>query len=471
MTTESDVPEALVGPDRRGRWIWLAPLAALALALFLARQAFAGSGPEITVRFAHGHGIEAGDTLRHLGIRVGRVERVELTSELDAVVCHIQLESAAAGLARSGTRFWIVRPHVSLEGVGGLETLVGARYVAALPRTGVREPVAAQREFLGLDTPPLLESVEPGGLELVLNAPRRFGLMPGAPLYYRQIQIGSVVGVDLSSDATTVEVRLYVRPAYAPLVRRNSRFWQVTGIDMRLALTAGFSFELESLRTLITGGVALATPDDPGPLVQNGHMFELRERYEDAWTEWRPAIPIGSTLLPEGARMPRPTRAVLRWVEGRFLKADEERRGNMLPLEVGLLTPADLLRSPNASGTARLEVAGEAVGLDREALWESGGLALVDVVLPGLDPWPSARIRPMGEPEDCLVVADGLAPQALSAARFAVVDQGWRVEKLVAFDALWHGASVVARSDGALLGALLVDAGRGTVVAVAPALE
>lgn len=461
------VPRAHVGRDRAASWIWLVPLIAVGLAALLLSRALAERGPTISVRFDQGYGIKAGDPVRHLGITVGRIEGVQATPELDAVLCRILLDQASQGLARAGTRFWIVRPHVSLDGVGGLETLVGARYIAATPVVAP-EQAEEQFEFRGLDTPPLLERVEPGGLEIVLNAPRRFGLLPGAPLYYRQIQVGSVVDVSLSSDATTVEVRAYLRAAFAPLVRRNTRFWQVTGIDMRLALTEGFSFELESLRTLISGGVALATPNDPGPSVQNGHVFLLRESYDDEWLEWRPAIPIGSTLLPEGAPMPRPSRAVLRWVAGRFLKTDEERRGNMLQLAQGLLAPADMLRPPAESiaGSARLEVAGEGLALDRELLWQHDGLALVDVRLSGREPWPAERVRAMAEPEDCLVVAEGLAPQALSAARFSEQDSGWRVEKMLTFESRWHGASVVARSDGQLVGVLLLDGDRGSVVPV-----
>ena len=36
-------------------------------------------------------------------------------------------------LACEGSRFWIVRPQVSLSRVAGLETVVGARYIGALP--------------------------------------------------------------------------------------------------------------------------------------------------------------------------------------------------------------------------------------------------------------------------------------------------------------------------------------------------
>lgn len=460
------VPEAEVVRARRFSPILLVPLAALLLAGWLARSAWSATGPEVVVRFDQGHGIKAGDTLRHRGITVGEVRAVRLAQDLQSVALTIRLDRAAAGLARSGTRFWIVRPTVSLEGVAGLETIVGARYVAALPGpTGGEE----QHEFIGLETPPLLQSGETGGLEVVLSAPRRFGLLRGAPIYYRQMQVGSVVGITLSSDATSVEVSAYIEPAFAPLVRTNTRFWQVSGIDMKLALTEGLSLRMESLRTLISGGIALATPNDPGPPVTTGHVFLLRDRYEDDWLEWRPAIPIGSSLLPEGAIMPEPLRAVLRWRRGRFLAIDQERVGNLLQLARGVVGPADLLTLPDEAiegEPVRLEVAGKEYGLEAEVLWSSPELKVLDLTIPGAAVWPEERVRVPDGPEDCLVVADGLAPQALSAARLSPSERGWEVEKRLTFEPRWHGAIVLSREDGMLVGVLLVTDGRAVVAPV-----
>jgi hypothetical protein len=64
-------------------------------------------------------------------------------------------------------------------------------------------------------------------------------------------------------------------------------------------------------------------------------------------------------------------------------------------------------------------------------------------------------------------VADPTAtPLPLAAPRLAVVDGGWSVDPAVSVDESWHGAAVVARDDGYLVGLLLVEDGEARVALV-----
>ena len=66
-----------------------------------------------------------------------------------------------------GTRFWLVKPRVSLAGVTGLETLVSGVYIAVDPVKGEKE----ERYFTALKEPPPLSDKLPG-LHLTLKADR-----------------------------------------------------------------------------------------------------------------------------------------------------------------------------------------------------------------------------------------------------------------------------------------------------------
>src|SRR5436309_3486260 len=81
----------------------------------------------------------------------------------------------ARAVAVQESRFWIVRPQAALTGFSGLDTVVGAKYVAILPGGG-----APERRFVGLEEPPVLElePPEPGGLRIVLESGRLGGLRP-----------------------------------------------------------------------------------------------------------------------------------------------------------------------------------------------------------------------------------------------------------------------------------------------------
>ncbi|MEW6074434.1 MAG: MlaD family protein [Planctomycetota bacterium] len=451
------LPAARVAPVRGWSWSWLLPIAALLFVGWVIAGALGGRGLLLTVHAPDGHGLRAGDALRYRGIRVGEVERLRLAADLQEVLLEVRLAPGAEALARQGSGFWIVRPHVTLDSVQGLETIFGARYLAVRPG-----PAGGERriDFDALAEPPVEERIEPGGLEITLEVAERGGLSPGAPVLYRSLQVGSVLAVGLAGDAAAVEVRAYVRPAYAPLVRRDSVFWEAGGVELRLGLVGGLDVELDSLRSLVVGGVAFATPTDPGPPAGNGQRFPLRLEPPEEVAEWRPSIAVGSELLPPGAARPVPVRASLTWREGLVWRSRKGRVGWVLPVPGGFLGPADLLRAPPDArrDSAALEIAGGSFPPGGALAWEEAGVGRLEASLgERLVPWRGEAGRPLAEPEECLVLADaGTPPLALSAARLVRDGDAWRVDGALAIDEDWHGACVVARRDGALLGFLLV---------------
>jgi len=457
MSDSETIPTANVTPRRPGWWMWLIPLAAGLFVLGLVFTYVIQRGPVVTVTMSYGHGIKPGDALRCRGIPVGQVEAVRLGDELTGVEVTVRLQPDAADLARAGSRFWVERPRVSLSGVAGLETLAGPRYMAVLPGAG-----AYQRQFVALPQPPVVESVEPDGLEVVLLSDRRHSLKAGAPILYRGAPIGVVLGVGLSSDAASIEARAYIEPAYTALVRDNSKFWNVSGAKLDAGLT-GFSLELESIQSLVTGGVAMATPTQPGQRVTTGHRFELARQADEDWLSWRPALAVGSALLPSGASRPDMLRATRRNGSAGFFSGERRLSGWLLPVAGGVIGPADLLAS--GSDAAQLEVAGQRFELNGEPSVSQHGLAERTLELSDVSTWPSDRVRRMSKPEDCVMITDpSLRVVPLAATRLRADGASWRVDRIVSFDAAMHGAAVLSRKDGALVGLLLIDDGQGVVV-------
>jgi paraquat-inducible protein B len=99
-------------------------------------------------------------------------------------------------------------------------------------------------------------------------------------------------------------VRIRVLNAYTPLVRTNSRFWKIGGPGLKFSLFGGAKLENVSLESLLSGGVAFATPDDEhqlAPIAADGAKFALEDEAEKKWRQWRPRIPIEPTdSLPNG---------------------------------------------------------------------------------------------------------------------------------------------------------------------------
>ena len=153
----TDVPSAVIedAPLRRGvaGLLWLVPVLAIGLSIGFAVRALQQRGPSIMIRAEHGHGIGRGDAVRYLGSVVGEVRAVVIEEgpSGDAVRIEVVMRKDAAALARAGTLFWIVRPQLSLDAVSGLETIIGAQYLALHP--GPREG-PAHTDFTALASPP-----------------------------------------------------------------------------------------------------------------------------------------------------------------------------------------------------------------------------------------------------------------------------------------------------------------------------
>ncbi|MEC8495417.1 MAG: hypothetical protein VXZ39_10860, partial [Planctomycetota bacterium] len=284
-----------------------------------------------------------------------------------------------------------------------------------------------------------------------------------------------------ASDASSVEIRARIRRAYAQLVRERSVFWETGGVEFGVSLTSGLQLDLDSMRTALIGGISMATPIDAGAVVTAGTRFVLAADPEPEWERWAPALPVGNDLLPVGSALPRMARATLSWSEGRVLSRGSARAGWLLVTESGLVGPSDVLRLPPAArnGQATLAVAGrtfsmaelEAEGRVRDA---GGGLRSLSSASLG-DAWADLRLEQAGAarpgqrelraPEDLIVVRDGgRAPLAISSSRLSEQEAGMAVDASIPLTADWHGAAVMARSDGRLVGVLLVAADGATVV-------
>jgi hypothetical protein len=307
-------------------------------------------------------------------------------------------------------------------------------------------------------------------------------------VYYRQTRIGVILSVGLAGDGGSVEARLHIQQPYVQLVRAQTRFWDVGGMQATVGFT-GVSIDIESAEALLIGGVALATPPSAtaGEVVRTGHRFTLEAQPRNEWLAWRPQVAIGSSLLPpEAGSPPAPLRARLRWEQGRIFSSEQTRQGWVLQTDEGLIGPVDLLKASEDAdaGSVALEVAGETIALvaggDASPKWERHGLALIEANLAAQPVWRRTRIRAMNEPEECVAIAGSITGALpLAAARLTQTwtddgqPRGWNIDPAVTIDESWHGACVLARSDGKLLGMLIVsdDEDQVRIAPVMPAGE
>lgn len=426
---------------------------------------------DIRVRFPKGEGLSTGDTVRHLGIAVGEVTYVEMDDALDAVWVGARLVGSAQKLARSGTQFWIERPRLAISEIRGLETLVGGRYLAMEP--GLKDSEIAL-EFNGLsEAPPLAR--RQGSLEIELEAHSRLGLLRGAPISFRGVEVGVVADVALATDGASVIVRAFIEPEYVDLVRKNSVWWSTGGVQLDAGL-AGISLSVESFTSWLRGGISFATPDSPGEKVFTGYRFGLADKPEPEWLKWQPRLAAGPwSMRSENATVPpRVLRAAATW-QTRFLGIARRNSAESwcLPLSSGqMCVPHSLIKASLAAKTrVSLELAGISIEIDPSKITERNGLSIValprEIQVPR---WPiNEQLHSWNGKTTLLVFNPELGePMPLDSARAAGTSAGLiEVNQSVPIHKSMEGSAVIDTATGELLG-LLVRLDKGWFVAPIP---
>jgi paraquat-inducible protein B len=352
--------EVIVSERRRISAVWLVPIVALVLGFWMVIHTLQSQGPEITIVFSSGEGIEADKTkIKFRAVEVGRVESVGLADDLESVVVTAQLDKAAAPLLREDTQFWVVRPRVGPGGVSGLGTLLSGGYIQLASGTGEE----GRREFEGMDAPPVTPTGTPGlNFRMVGEHAGSVGL--GDPILYEGFRVGRIESAEFDVASRKMHYGAFIEAPYDDLVTSATRFWNASGLS--LSVTAdGIQVQTASLEALLVGGVAFGLPEEvePGRPVEAGKVFELYPDY--ASVKERPyrysleyvvgfpqsvrGLRPGAPVEYRGIRMGRVERVLLTEMAGQGLTGKGEPIPVLIRLEPGRLELPD-----SEEGTATL---------------------------------------------------------------------------------------------------------------------
>ena len=261
MNSADPPPAVGQAAARRARLVsivWLIPLVAVVIGGWLAWTTLSKRGPTITLMFESGEGLQAGQSLlKFKDITFGTVQSLDLTPDHQHVNVTIQTTHAAEALLTDRTIFWVVKPRLFAGNVSGLGTLLSGAYIALLPGAEGGNP---QRNFTGVENPPVLEANVPGRTFL-LTANRIGSISLGSPVFFRDLSVGEVLGWDLEQMAESVTIHVFVRAPFDKYVLDETRFWNASGLSVNLG-ASGVQVQLESIKALLLGGIAFDTPPD-----------------------------------------------------------------------------------------------------------------------------------------------------------------------------------------------------------------
>ncbi len=285
------MPNVIVRDRARISIVWLVPVVAAAVGIYLAYWAWSETGPTITITFESAEGLEAGKTkVKYKKVEVGLVESVRLTDDLSRVEVEVAMAAGMAPHLTDETRFWIVRAQVSAGQITGLETVLSGVYVAMDPSDAGERT----REFVGLEKAPVVTSDKPGTL-FRLRARELGTIEVGSPVYYRWIKVGQVAGYELSDSGEDVSIQVFIEAPNDQRVRSTTRFWNASGLDVTVT-TEGIEIDTPSLISMLVGGVAFDTPATVTVArdVPKDMIFEL---YPNKQATRRPLFSLKSRFL------------------------------------------------------------------------------------------------------------------------------------------------------------------------------
>jgi paraquat-inducible protein B len=261
LPTEPAVDEAIPEPEiQRGKRfsiVWLIPLLAALIGVWLAVKTIRETGPTITIVFKSAEGLVPGKTeIKYKDVTVGKVQRIQLSEDLSQVLVTADMSREVAAHLTRETLFWIVRARVAVGEVSGISTLLSGAYIGMMPGTSGK----VVHRFEGSEKPPAIFRDTPGR-QFNLRAEQLGSLDIGSPVYYRQVKVGRVTNADMAEDGTGVLLKIFVEAPYHNQVKRGSRFYNASGLNMKVGAD-GVRIDTPSLASLLVGGVSFFTVED-----------------------------------------------------------------------------------------------------------------------------------------------------------------------------------------------------------------
>ena len=271
-TPDEYVADAVVTRRNRISLVWVIPAIALLIGIGLVYKWYSEKGQTITILFKDAGGIAAGKTkIRLRDVDVGTVTGVIVTPDLAHVAVTAEMAPWTAKYLNDKTVFWLERPRLTATEVTGLETLLAGVFIGVEPVEGGKRT----SKFTALPDAPIVSRYE-SGTYFNLQSDARHSLTAGSPIYFHGFDAGKVVSTELNQKANRVDFRIFVAAPYDQHVYNNTRFWNVSGVEID-AGASGLKIKTESLVSILIGGLTFDTPvhEKPGQRAKQDAIFPL----------------------------------------------------------------------------------------------------------------------------------------------------------------------------------------------------
>ncbi len=240
-------------------------------------------GKTITLTAPGKLSVPVGTSIKYQGVTVGEVVNVTPSFNSDNVTISAQVKPEySKNIATKGSEFWVSQAKVSLtSGVENIENLL-SKTIEVKPGHG-----EAAYSFQLSDLP-----YKKSNITYTLQSEDKGSVSVGTPVLFRGMDVGRVTHVQLGSFADRIISTIEIDPEYRYLIRQNSVFWNISGVDVSIGLS-GADIKAGTFDSIVRGGITFSTPEQKQlmPQADEGQSFYLYPRAEEGWKKWRTAIP------------------------------------------------------------------------------------------------------------------------------------------------------------------------------------
>ncbi len=225
-------------------------------------------------------GLELGSKLLYRGIKVGSITSISLLQ--NKVKMAALIDNQYTYLIKSKNRFFINNIAKAEITDSGLSVSVpSAKQLLtnsiSFTSQGNNKPLAQYQLFASQSLAEIAEFNLSGSYNITLFSKTLPSVSKGAPLLYRNLQVGKVFDFKLTNSGVLLHLKL--NNQYKHLLNENTVFWNRSGIELSANLK-GINITAAPVKTLIQGGIAF----DSLPGVENKHKqyWTLYGSYDNA---------------------------------------------------------------------------------------------------------------------------------------------------------------------------------------------
>ncbi|GAB0109040.1 intermembrane transport protein PqiB [Pseudoalteromonas distincta] len=262
--------------------IWIIPVIALLVGMWMLYQYQANKGPTIFIKMPQAEGIIAGKTeIKVRSVKIGQIDHVRLSDTQDSVIARAQIDKNYDSLLTKDAKIWVVKPRIDETGISGMSTLLSGVYLEFSPG----ESKELKDNFELQDEPALIgKDVKGGRFQLMSYNAEVLEVSTG--IFFKNYKIGQVETATFDWKNQAMRYGIFIKEPYQNLITLNSIFWVNAGIEIDLSAD-GININTGSLSKLLKGGISVGLPEQqtPGEIAHDGHSFSLSQSYKDALEE------------------------------------------------------------------------------------------------------------------------------------------------------------------------------------------